>query len=129
MGPRQITGSSLFCSRNPTDSTLRPPISTGSMPFSPPSRRYPTSPSMVGTLGPCRSTSSNPTRCPASIADMARFTATVLLPTPPLPDITMILRRMRFRRAFSLASSCAGAACCGAACCREAQEASPQLPH
>jgi len=33
---------------------------------------------------------SNPTRYPASIADMAMFTATVLLPTPPLPDMTMI---------------------------------------
>ena len=37
------------------------------------------------------STSSRPTLLPASASDTARFTATVLLPTPPLPDMTTIL--------------------------------------
>ena len=115
-GPRHTTGLSALSSRKPTDMTLRPPICTGSMPSSSPARRRPSRPSIVGTLGPCRSTSSRPTRRPDIMAAMAMFTATVLLPTPPLPDMTMIFFWMRPRRALSFASSCPGAAWRGPAC-------------
>ncbi len=45
-------------------------------------------PSMSGTLGPVMSASRRPTVAPARASATARFTAIVLLPTPPLPDAT-----------------------------------------
>jgi len=46
-----------------------------------------------------------------------------------LPDITMILRRMRLSWSFSLRSLSSAAAGGGFVCPDEAQEASPQFPH
>src|SRR5207247_9581216 len=47
-------------------------------------------PSICGSDGPNTSASSMPTRAPQFCRARARFTATVLLPTPPLPDVTAI---------------------------------------
>ena len=51
------------------------------------------------------SASNNPTRFPESINAVARFTATVLLPTPPLPESTTILCPMRQSRDWSFRRS------------------------
>src|SRR5437879_6442497 len=45
-------------------------------------------PSMIGTFGPYTSASSKPTLLPSFAKASARFTATVVLPTPPLPLAT-----------------------------------------
>src|SRR5271170_4696483 len=45
-------------------------------------------PSITGTFGPYTSASSKPTVAPSFFSAMARFTATVVLPTPPLPLAT-----------------------------------------
>lgn len=42
----------------------------------------------VGRLGPYTSASSNPTEAPRAAREYARFTATVLFPTPPLQLLT-----------------------------------------
>src|SRR5918995_1060356 len=52
----------------------------------------PSDPSMTGIEEPCTSASSISTECPALSSAAARFTATVLLPTPPLPLTTAIMR-------------------------------------
>jgi len=44
-----------------------------------------TSPIIHGTLGPVISASKSPTRLPKRAKAQARFTETVVLPTPPLP--------------------------------------------
>src|SRR5580693_4896917 len=43
---------------------------------------------MMGTLGPYTSASSNPTSAPNCFSASARFTATVVFPTPPFPLAT-----------------------------------------
>ena len=48
-------------------------------------------PIMSGTFGPVMSASRRPTRAPSRARLTARFTATVDLPTPPLPDATAIV--------------------------------------
>ena len=59
-------------------------------------------PASWGMLGPWMSTVHQPRRAfPDSISDAARLTATVLLPTPPLPDMTTILCFMRHSRDWS----------------------------
>ena len=45
-------------------------------------------PSMIGTFGPYTSASIKPTLCPSFASASARFTATVVFPTPPLPLAT-----------------------------------------
>ncbi len=91
IGPRQIIGASSACSMNPIETTARlsiPGTGTGWM-ASPSDRSFsPTSPSMVGVLGPWMSTSRSPTFFPSRASAAARFTATVLFPTPPFPDMT-----------------------------------------
>src|SRR5713226_6079370 len=47
-------------------------------------------PSILGTLGPYTSPSSSPTVEPIRCSAIAKFTATVVLPTPPLPLATAI---------------------------------------
>src|ERR1700691_927274 len=49
-----------------------------------------TVPSITGTFGPYTSASSRPTEAPMFFSAMARLTATVVLPTPPLPLATAI---------------------------------------
>ena len=51
----------------------------------------PTNPSMVGIEGPYTSASIRPTRAPSFCSPSARLTATVLFPTPPLPDPTAMM--------------------------------------
>ena len=46
---------------------------------------------MSGTLGPVMSASSRPTLAPSRARLTARLTATVVLPTPPLPEATAIV--------------------------------------
>src|ERR1700735_4035884 len=48
-------------------------------------------PSMRGTSGPYRSASTRPTLLPCACSARARFTATVVLPTPPFPLATAII--------------------------------------
>ena len=62
---------------------------------------WPSSPSISGTFGPVMSASSRPTAAPSRASATARFTATVLLPTPPLPDATA-------STFFTPGSSCSG---------------------
>ena len=47
-------------------------------------------PSITGTFGPYTSASSSPTDAPIFFSAIARFTAIVVLPTPPLPLATAI---------------------------------------
>src|SRR5690242_21843402 len=47
-------------------------------------------PIMSGTLGPYTSASISPVLCPSRAREMARFTETVVLPTPPFPEPTAI---------------------------------------
>ena len=48
-------------------------------------------PIIIGTLGPYKSASRSPTRAPCSWRLTAKFTAVVLLPTPPLPLATAMI--------------------------------------
>lgn len=91
-GPRQITGVSADWSRNSIETLrmLRGPI-TGSRPLSPPIMRVPSRPSILGTLGPVMSASRMPTTFPFQASAVARLMATVVLPTPPLPERIAIL--------------------------------------
>ncbi len=50
-------------------------------------------PIMSGTLGPVMSASKSPTVAPSRARLTARLTATVVLPTPPLPEATAIVFR------------------------------------
>ena len=59
-------------------------------------------PSIVGIDGPNTSASRSPTFAPWRASASARFTATVDLPTPPLPAATAITFRGPFRSALSL---------------------------
>src|SRR5580704_13271232 len=45
-------------------------------------------PNINGTFGPYTSASNNPTRAPIRFSAIARFTATVVFPTPPFPLAT-----------------------------------------
>ena len=99
IGPRQIMASSALVSR-PTDMALRPWMRWGSIMPS----RYsglPDMPSMVGREGPYTSASSSPTDRPRAESAAARLTATVDLPTPPLPLATARTRRTWAGRAVA----------------------------
>src|SRR5947207_2044580 len=61
------------------------------MRLSPPILGCPLRPSMRGTLGPYTSASSNPTLCPSFAKTIARLTASVVFPTPPLPEPTAMM--------------------------------------
>src|SRR5712692_10153386 len=63
-------------------------------------------PSMSGTLGPYTSASSNPTLCPSRDKTMARLTASVVFPTPPLPEPTATI-------APTPGKGCGDGGCCG----------------
>src|SRR6266436_2100986 len=64
-------------------------------------------PSMIGTLGPYTSASSKPTLWPSFTSASARFTAIVVLPTPPLPLATAT-------RFFTPGIGWRSGICCGA---------------
>src|SRR5882762_5974904 len=84
MGPRQIIGLSPGFSR-PIEIIFNPCACTGMMCFSAVACGSCRVPSMIGTFGPYTSASSNPTLWPSFTSASARLTATVVLPTPPLP--------------------------------------------
>ena len=88
MGPRQITGASSWV-RKPIDTIWMPNFSAGRICL-PLLWSCSDNPNMMGTLGPWMSPSSTPTRAPNFESATARFTATVVLPTPPLPAPTAI---------------------------------------
>src|SRR5271154_7198233 len=88
MGPRQTNGLSPGLS-NPTDINFNPYFSLGTMKLLCEFMRGCSfDPIIIGTLGPYTSASSNPTLKPSFESDSARFTATVVLPTPPFPEPT-----------------------------------------
>ena len=92
--PLQITGASGFSSAKASDITFSPFLGSMGMNVAPSSAKSFASlqPNMTATFGPWRSVSRTPTLHPISTRALARFTVTVVLPTPPLPDIIMILR-------------------------------------
>jgi|GEM_PF-5644259 hypothetical protein len=61
-------------------------------------------PKIVGIVGPWISQSKSPTLYLRRASPIARFVATVLFPTPPLPLIIMILRLIRLRLTMILGS-------------------------
>src|SRR4029077_9099051 len=90
MGPRQISGLSPGF-KNPTEMTLSPWASSGSIRLSPSTLGCALMPSIRGTLGPYTSASSNPTLYPSLDNPIARLTASVVFPTPPLPEPTAMI--------------------------------------
>src|SRR5580693_34814 len=84
MGPRQTIGLSPGLSK-PMEIIFIPATCTGIMRFSAVACGSCSVPSMMGTLGPYTSASIRPTLCPSFTNARARLTATVVLPTPPLP--------------------------------------------
>src|SRR6266849_7336959 len=107
MGPRQIMGLSPGLSR-PMEITFRPATSTGMMCLSMVASGSCVVPSMMGTLGPYTSASRRPTLWPSFTRASARLTATVVLPTPPLP----LAMATRF---FTPGMGWRSGICCGAA--------------
>ena len=95
-GPRMMAGW-LSSSRNPRLISFTPWVSSGaiiSLPRSPMTGGRRVSPNMRGMLGPYTSASRSPIRRPSSASATARFAATVLFPTPPLPELTAMMRAM-----------------------------------
>ena len=84
IGPRQITGVSSG-TKCPIEITFTPCASSGRIMSLKPTG-LPTAPSIRGTLNPQTSASRTPTERPAFASAAARFTVTLDLPTPPLPD-------------------------------------------
>ena len=87
MGPRQMIASSSFCWKKPIDMTLTPKRSDGSILLSWPTCGRSATFIARTTLGQSMSTSRMPTLCPSCARVAARFTATVVLPTPPLAAV------------------------------------------
>ena len=88
MGPRQITGVSSG-TKNPMEMTFTPCDSSGRIMSLNPTG-CPETPSIRGTEKPHTSASNTPTRWPCAASAAARFTVTLDLPTPPLPEATAI---------------------------------------
>ena len=76
--------------RKPIEITWRPSFSAG-MIFWPSVISWVLIPSMIGTFGPCTSPSIMPTLPPHFASAIARFTDTVVLPTPPFPAPTAMM--------------------------------------
>ncbi len=89
-GPRQITGASPV-RKYWMLIIFTPWLVTGLTRPEAPVTCAPTVPIISGTFGPVMSASSRPTRAPSRARLTARLTATVVLPTPPLPDATAIV--------------------------------------
>src|SRR5712691_2239653 len=89
IGPRQVSGVSSG-TKNPIEIILTPWLSAGT---SLPSRCSGgcSTPIIIGTLGPYTSASIKPTLAPCMVSATARLTATVVLPTPPLPLLTAMV--------------------------------------
>src|SRR5437667_6958367 len=93
MGPFHLTGESSSRKKS-MEPTFIPSGPTGGIaPSGEIVNRWPRMPSIWGTQGPFRSTSSTPTLWPCRARARARFTVVMLLPTPPLPLMTTSLWR------------------------------------
>ena len=107
-GPRQITGASSLGSKKPMDTTLIPsgPVTGKSIPPGPPISLCSFKSNIFGTHGPWISASRTPTLFvyPCIANAIAKFTVTVLFPTPPLPLIIAILCLILFILSLSLCS-------------------------
>lgn len=92
-GPRHMTGVSWLGNKKSIETTLIPNgPSAGKAPSGPAFNVLPFMPSMRGTHGPWISASRISILPEPILAKaMARFTVTIVLPTPPLPLITAIL--------------------------------------
>src|SRR5260370_11507669 len=106
IGPRQIMGLSPGF-RRPMEIILSPCDCTGMMCLSAVAPGCSVAPSIIGTFGPYTSASSKPTLLPRFAKASARFTATVVLPTPPLPLATAT-------RFFTPGIGCRSGCCIGA---------------
>jgi hypothetical protein len=84
IGPRQITGVSSG-TKCPIEITFTPWASSGRIMSLNPTG-FPKAPSIRGTLNPHTSASRTPTELPPFASAAARFTVTLDLPTPPLPE-------------------------------------------
>src|SRR5882672_4697107 len=105
IGPRQMTGLSPGFSR-PIEIIFTPCAFTGIIRCSGVAIGSCVEPSIIGTFGPYTSASSKPTLLPNFASASARFTATVVFPTPPFPLATAT-------RFFTPGIPCL----CGAGCC------------
>lgn len=91
-GPRHIRGFSLSATRRSIEMTFTPcGVVTGFMPVSVALGFPPLIPSILGIEGPCMSESRIPTFLSFKVRAVARLAVTMLFPTPPFPDIIMIL--------------------------------------
>ena len=91
IGPRHTTGS-LSGRKKPMRTFFTPCASGGSILPSCVSGGIAGRPIMRGTVGPYTSASMRATARPREASAVARFTVTVLLPTPPFPLATAIVR-------------------------------------
>ena len=82
----------------------------------------PWTPIIRGTLNPQTSASRTPTRCPSAASAQARFTVTLDLPTPPLPDATAMIGGRR--SANEILDCCGAAASPPRSCCTSAARCS-----
>src|SRR3989454_3767387 len=86
IGPRHVSGWSSG-TKNPIEISFTPWLYAGtSLPSCCSGGR--STPIIIGTLGPYTSASRSPTFAPCRTRPTARLTATVVLPTPPLPLLT-----------------------------------------
>lgn len=91
-GPRHMSGFSLSDTSRSMEIAFTPcGVVTGLIPVSVASGDFPCIPSIFGIEGPCMSESKTPTLWPFFARAVARLAVTVLFPTPPFPDMTIIL--------------------------------------
>ena len=95
-GPRQITAESGFSIKTPSETNFTPWDSSGISPLTPCSMRIWLTWNSVGWDGPWKSTSKRPTLYSLAANRTASEAATVLFPTPPLPESTITLFFIRF---------------------------------
>src|SRR5437867_5677710 len=101
MGPFQRSGEAAWRKKS-IEPTLMPRGPTGGMaPAGVMASVWPCIPSMRGTQGPLRSTSSTPTLCPRRASASPRFTVVMLFPTPPFPLMTTSLCLMPAMRSWT----------------------------
>jgi len=92
IGPRQMSGWSGL-TRKAIEMNLTPKFSAGTI-LRLRGGGISSRPIIMGTFGPRMSASNRPTRAPSMAREIARLTAMVVLPTPPLPlETAMVLRK------------------------------------
>ena len=101
IGPFQRTGEASSRKKS-IDATFTPSGPTGGIaPSEVIVSDWPCNPSIRGTQGPLRSTSSKPTLAPCRANANARLTVVMLFPTPPFPLMTTSLCLMPAMRAWT----------------------------